>query len=57
MKTRLFQLIFLTKEEEAEMTRYQEEMLSRVMELHQIAKGGMISNWELYYKMYENVNL
>ena len=39
-----FLLIFVTKEEEAEMTRYQEEMLSRVMELHQIAKGGMISN-------------
>jgi len=29
-------------EEEERMTRYQEEMLSRVMELHQIAKGGML---------------
>merc|ERR1719350_1427984 len=28
-------------EEEERMTRYQEEMLTRVMELHQIAKGGM----------------
>merc|ERR1712066_674925 len=27
-------------EEEAEMTRYQEEMLSRVMELHQLARAG-----------------
>merc|ERR1719474_1239569 len=31
-------------EEEAEMTRYQEEMLARVMELHQIARGGIIGN-------------
>merc|ERR1719225_1197223 len=31
-------------EEEAQMTRYQEEMLSRVMELHEIAKGGMMAN-------------
>merc|ERR1719400_1925329 len=29
-------------EEEERMTRYQEEMLTRVMELHQIAKGGML---------------
>merc|ERR1719147_696535 len=27
-------------EEEAQMTRYQEEMLARVMELHQLARGG-----------------
>jgi len=31
-------------EEEAQMTRYQEEMLSRVMELHEIARGGIIGN-------------
>merc|ERR1719347_2049824 len=31
-------------EEEAQMTRYQEEMLSRVMELHDIARGGIIGN-------------
>jgi len=31
-------------EEEAQMTRYQEEMLARVMELHQIARGGIIGN-------------
>jgi len=29
-------------EEEERMTQYQEEMLTRVMELHQIAKGGML---------------
>merc|ERR1719460_1762463 len=29
-------------EEEERMTRYQEEMLTRVMELHHIAKGGML---------------
>lgn len=29
-------------EEEERMTKYQEEMLTRVMELHQIAKGGML---------------
>merc|ERR1712037_428452 len=29
-------------EEEERMTRYLEEMLTRVMELHQIAKGGML---------------
>ena len=27
-------------EEEAQMSRYQEEMLARVMELHQLARGG-----------------
>jgi len=26
------------------MSRYQEEMLSRVMELHEIARGGIIGN-------------
>jgi len=26
------------------MTRYQEEMLSRVMELHEIARGGIVGN-------------
>jgi len=31
-------------EEEAQMSRYQEEMLSRVMELHEIARGGIIGN-------------
>jgi len=31
-------------EEEAQMTRYQEEMLSRVMELHEIARGGIVGN-------------
>jgi len=31
-------------EEEAQMTRYQEEMLSRVMELQEIARGGIIGN-------------
>jgi len=31
-------------EEEAQLTRYQEEMLARVMELHEIARGGMIAN-------------
>ena len=44
------------KEEEAEMTRYQEEMLSRVMELHQIAKGGMIANWMSNYHYTNNVS-
>ena len=37
-------LKYFLQEEEAQMTRYQEEMLSRVMELHEIAKGGMIAN-------------
>jgi len=32
-------------EEEAQMTRYQEEMMARVMELHQIARGGVIENY------------
>ena len=32
------------QEEEAQLTRYQEEMLARVMELHEIARGGMIAN-------------
>jgi len=32
-------------EEEAQMTMYQEEMLARVMELHQIARGGVIENY------------
>merc|ERR1711892_425781 len=31
-------------EEEAQMSRYQEEMLSRVMELHDIARGAMVEN-------------
>ena len=38
-------LKYFLQEEEAQMTRYQEEMLSRVMELHEIAKGGMMANW------------
>ena len=37
-------LKYFLQEEEAQMTRYQEEMLSRVMELHEIAKGGMMAN-------------
>merc|ERR1711892_497271 len=32
-------------EEEAKMTKYQEEMLARVMELHEIARGGVIENY------------
>jgi len=31
-------------DEEEKMTRYQEEMMQRVMELHAIAQGGLISN-------------
>merc|ERR1719483_25084 len=31
-------------EEEAQMSRYQEEILSRVMELHDIARGAMVEN-------------
>jgi len=32
-------------EEEEKMTRYQEEMMARVMELHDIARGGIIENY------------
>jgi hypothetical protein len=32
------------QEEEACMSRYQEEMLTRVRELHQIARGATIEN-------------
>merc|ERR1719495_3071367 len=31
-------------EEEEKMTKYQEEMMARVMELHDIARGGIIEN-------------
>jgi hypothetical protein len=32
------------QEEEANLSRYQEEMLTRVMELHEIARGGNMEN-------------
>jgi len=32
-------------EEEEKMTKYQEEMMARVMELHDIARGGIIENY------------
>ena len=35
---------FELQEEEAAMTRYQEEMLTRVRELHEIARGAAIIN-------------